>query len=920
MIHGPSKMGKFRFCLFYFLFFMSCNVCYSKLSPNQTSTMMEISSILNISAWSEQNPCSWNGVLCSQPDNFSVIRLSFSGFDLSNSGFLPLVCKIQTLKALDVSDNRLSSIPDGFVSNCQKLEGLKLLNFSSNNFSSFPSFRGFSALEVLDFSRNVLRGSIGDYGFDGLVQLKTLSLSFNSLTGSVPTSLAKSMEKLHVSDNLLDGSLPEGIAAYPELTLIDLSDNHLIGPIPISIGNLSKLETFVLSNNHLSGQIPNSVSSIQTLRRFAANRNLFTGPIPSGITKHLSNLDLSFNYLNGSIPDDLLSQSNLVSVDLSFNQLNGSVPQHISPNLVRLRLGSNKLTGILPPAAFESLEDLTYLELDNNTLTGHIPRELALCQSLTLLNLAANQFTGSLPSDLGNLSKLQGMEMQQNKLTGRIPDEITLLGNLLILNISWNSLSGSIPTSVSLLEKLSNMDLQGNDLNGSIPDNIGNLSSLIELQLGQNQLSGEIPIMPSSLQISLNLSHNRFKGHIPELILSNNQLTGDIPTFNPKVLLETNGNPGLSIENTTQDSQKRSVIEKRKLAVVPIFTSLAAAVLAAGIITVIALKLSRRFNGINDVQLDQREIGSALPQVFHGKLLTTNVRHRSIIDFTKAMEAVSNPENALSKTRFWSYYRVAMPSGLSYFIKKLNTSDRLIQLVSRDKLEQELEILGKLSNSNVMVPLAYVLSNEECLLFYEIPEKGTLYDVLHNHSGEGLDWPSRYSIAVGIAQGISYLHGSSSHDRDPILHLDLSSRKIMLRSLTEPLVGDIELYKVIDPSKSTTSLSAVAGTIGYIPPEYAYTMRVTMAGNVYNFGVILLELLTGKPAMSQGSELAKWVQSRSSQQDQCDQILDPRVSRSSPVTTSHMLRVLGVALHCINISPGARPKMKTVLRMLINSK
>ncbi|XP_031385537.1 leucine-rich repeat receptor-like tyrosine-protein kinase PXC3 [Punica granatum] len=111
-----------------------------------------------------------------------------------------------------------------------------------------------------------------------------------------------------------------------------------------------------------------------------------------------------------------------------------------------------------------------------------------------------------------------------------------------------------------------------------------------------------------------------------------------------------------------------------------------------------------------------------------------------------------------------------------------------------------------------------------------------------------------YLLAVGVAQRLAFLHDCSS---GPILHLDISSKSILLKSLKEPQVGDIELCKVIDPSKSTGSLLTVAGSVGHIPPEYAYTMRMMTAGNVYSFGVVLVELLTGKPVVSEGTELAK---------------------------------------------------------------
>ncbi|CAH8389126.1 unnamed protein product [Eruca vesicaria subsp. sativa] len=186
-------------------------------------------------------------------------------------------------------------------------------------------------------------------------------------------------------------------------------------------------------------------------------------------------------------------------------------------------------------------------------------------------------------------------------------------------------------------------------------------------------------------------------------------------------------------------------------------------------------------------------------------------------------------------------------------------------------------MLGKMHHPNVMVPLAYVLYSQGVLLFYEFSHTHTIYDVLHNHPRDVIDWTSMYSREVGIAQGICYLHGSKSNSCDPILVPDISSKKIMLKCLTEPQVEDIELFKVIDPSRRNSSLSAVAGTISYIPPEYAYTMRVTMAGNVYIFWVILLDLLTGKLSVSEGRELAKWVQSHSSHQGQRNNILDLRV-------------------------------------------
>ncbi|KAI3460647.1 hypothetical protein Pfo_017310 [Paulownia fortunei] len=888
------------------------------------------------------------GVHCS-PGNSSINKLSFSLFSISSSDFLPVLCTVRTLESLDVSNNHLSSIPEGFYTGCGEISVLKSLNFSRNKlYGSLPTFNGFRMLEFLDFSHNSVTGEI-NLQLDGLGSLKSLNLSHNQFTGTVPTNLGKMnlLEELQLSFNYFTGEIPVEITRYRNLSLIDLSINKLSGSIPGELGELTRLETLVLSVNNLTGGIPTSLSSVATLLRFAANQNHFNGTIPSGITSYLVSLDLSFNKLTGTIPSDLLSGPNLQSLDLSYNELEGSIPANISSRLFRLRLGSNSLNGLLPAGSLGSLVELMYLELDNNSLTGPIPYELGMCKRLALLNLAQNILTGPLPPVLGNLTNLQVLNLQLNNFVGEIPPQITLLNRLQKLNISRNSLNGSIPLSISSLKNLTNLDLKGNNLNGPIPDSIGSLSLLMELQLGKNQLTGRIPAMPPQLQIALNLSYNlfggpipvtlsgltglevldlsnnRFSGEIPdflteltsltELVLSNNELSGPVPTFRNYVLVDTKGNNDLIYPraNPTPTPQR-----KRKLLASDVVIAVASAAMAVGLLIMIAIFISRRYNRINDEHLHSGEETSP-PQVIHGKLLTPNSIHRSNIDFRKAMEAVANPSNITLKTRFSSYYKAVMPSGTSYFVKKLNWSDKIFQLSSHEKFGEELEVLGKLSNSNVMIPLAYVLTADSAYLFYDFAPKGTLSDVLHRRMGNTLDWASRYSIAIGVSQGLAFLHECNS---GPVLLLDLSSKTILLKSLNEPQIGDIELCKVIDPSKSTGSLSTVAGSVGYVPPEYAYTMRVTAAGNVYSFGVVLLELLTGKPAVSGGTELAKWVLSNTAQKNKWDQILDLSVSKTSLAVRSQMLAVLKVALACVSISPDTRPKMKSVLRMLLNAR
>ncbi|MED6120812.1 hypothetical protein PIB30_024378 [Stylosanthes scabra] len=932
---------------------------FSQLSQNQATTMASLSNLLAPSVtWNtanHSNPCSWNGVTCDSTKSH-VIMISLSGNSLNSSDFLPVLCQIETLQHIDVSNNSLSSIPHDFITECGKIKDLKLLNFSGNNLSgSLPTFNGFAALEYLDMSFNVLESSI-DIQLDEMISLKTLNLTGNKFNGHLPTKLGKSMvlEQLLLAKNQFQGEIPEEqLFSYENLTLIDLSENHLSGAIPSHIVHLSKLQTLFLSSNNLSGPIPMSILNITTLVRFAANQNNFNGSLPSAISNNLISLDLSYNDLSGPIPKNILSSPRMEVVDLSNNRLSGTLLlTSISPSIVRLRLGNNLLQGNIPSDAFAKAQNLTYLELESNELTGGIPAMLGSCHNLALLDLSQNHLSGILPAELGNLSNLQVLNLQMNKLNGTIttPFQNGQLQKLLKLNLSMNSLTGSIPSQISSLSNLRFLHLQQNNMSGSIPSSIGNSPALLDLQLGGNQLSGAIPSMPLTLQVSLNLSHNNFSGSIPsslsilynleildlsynkfsggvpddltkmaaltQLLLNNNQLSGLLPRFRDFVHVEYNGTslvPAPTSDNTTPNYSQVSR-KKGSSVVLAILVAIAAAVFLVGLITLLVVLVSRRYSKVNNEHVHSGE-DHGLPQILQSRLLTPNGLHRSNIDFSKAMEAVAETSNVTLKTKFSTYYKAIMPSGSIYFVKKMNSTERALPASSHARFGKEMEALAKLNNSNVMTPLAYVLSSDAAYTLYEFVSNGSLFDVLHHGSmGNSLDWASRYSIAVGVAQGLSFLHGITS---SPILLLDLSSKSIMLKSLKEPLVGDIEHYKVIDPSRSTGNFSAVAGSVGYVPPEYAYTMKVTVAGNVYSFGVILLELLTGKPAVTEGTELVKWVLRNSMNKDY---IIDSNVSKTSQAVRNQMISILQIALVCVSTSPGSRPKMKSVLRMLLNAR
>ncbi|KAH7845660.1 hypothetical protein Vadar_004502 [Vaccinium darrowii] len=847
----------------------------------------------------DPDPCAWRGVTCSS-DNSSITQFSFQFFFLSNSDFLPLLCQIDTLEAIDMSNNQLKSIPSEFMTACGKLSRLGRLGFGRNLLSgSLPYFRGFLKLEFLDMSHNMLSGTIG-LQMDGLVSLKIVKLGSNLFTGSVPSHLGKSMalQGLGLSYNQFEGKIPKEIANYPNLSAIELSFNNLSGSIPDIFKDHSNLQILILASNSLSGAIP------------------------PGLTNFPFFLDLSYNQLNGSIPSNLLSRPNLLSVYLSHNSLEGSVPENLSSSLVRLRLGNNRLNGTIPSSTFRRLEMLSDLELDNNFLGGSIPPELGFCRNLALLNLANNQFTGVLPAELGNLTDLQELKLDANKLVGEFPAEITQL------------------------QGLKKLDLRGNNLSGSIPESIGNLNSLIELQLGSNQLGGKIPLMPQSLQIALNLSCNQFEGLIPEtlsqleglevldlsnnrftggipasfgqmrklkrLVLSNNLLSGLIPVFSRGVSVEITGNMALIEPTNMVPTQK-----KRKSHAVGLLVGVTCAAISFAIFvgTIVVLSISRRLKKNNDEHRcniygfvvcfcfrKTPKIQSAAKATKHGDICSIwnyegRIAYEDIIKATNDFDI----RYCIGTGGYGSVYKAQLPSGKVFALKKLHRFEAEDPAFDHS-FRNEVQMLTNVRHKNIVQLYGFCLHNRCMFLVYEYMEKGSLFCALRlDLEASEIGWTQRLKIVEGMAHALSYLH----HDCcPPIVHRDISSNNILLNSELEAFVADFGTARLLDPDSSNRTV--MAGTKGYIAPELAYTMAVTEKCDVFSFGVVALETLMGRHPRDLISSLA----SPPSENMMIVDVLDPRLPvPTNPMVAGNIVLVATMAFACLRSEPRSRPTM-----------
>lgn len=697
------------------------------------------------------------------------------------------------------------------------------------------------ALKWLDLSYNNFHGSIPQ-AFGNLSELQVLDLSFNKFGNLIPVELGRlrNLRSLNLSDNLLNGAIPNELEGLEKLQEFQVFTNKLNGTIPKWVGNLTYLRVFTAYENDLSGEIPNNLGSVSQLQL----------------------LNLHSNLLEGSIPESIFAMEKLQVLVLTQNKLTGSIPPSIGncKGLSNIRIGNNKLIGNIPKE-IGNVTSLTYFEADNNNLSGEIASEFAQCSNLTLLNLASNGFSGTIPSEFGQLINLQELIVSGNNLFGEIPLSVLSSKNLNKLDLSSNRFNGSIPKEICNTSKLQYLLLSQNSFRGEVPHEIGNCIKLLELQMGSNYLTGSIPPEMGhmkNLQIALNLSFNHLHGPLPQdlgkldklvsLDLSNNQLTGIIPSALKGMLslIEVNfsnnqltgpipifvpfqkspnssftGNKGLcgeplSLCGNFNGSNRLGYHHKVSYRVILAVIGSGLAVFVSVTIVVLLFMLrEKQEKASKDAGVGEDE-NNGKPVIMAGNVFIENLRQA--VDLDAAVKATLKETNKLNTGTFSTVYRADMPSGMILSVKKLKSMDRTL-VHHQSKMIRELEKLSKLCHNNLMRPLGFVVYEDVVLLLHQYFSNGTLAQFLHESSNKPdykPDWPTRLSIAIGVAEGLAFLHHVA------IIHLDISSGNVLLDSNYNPLVGEVEISKLLDPSRGTASISAVAGSFGYIPPGISF--------------------------------------------------------------------------------------------------
>lgn len=816
-------------------------------------------------------------------------------------------------------------------------------------------------VEELKLSKLNLRGNISL--ISELKMLKRLDLSANLFHGTIPWSLGElsKLQFVDLSMNKFENSIPSSLGNVKNLKSLNFSNNLLTGEIPAELQKLQMLEELQISGNNLNGYIPDWVSSLPKLRVFSAHENKLNGKIPEklGLFSNLQVLNLHSNNLNGVIPESIFSSAQLETLVLTVNKLEGKIPESLGncKSLSSVRIGNNKLTGSIPPS-IGNASSLTYFEADNNYISGEIPKEFAKCSNLTLLNLASNRLRGLIPSEFGDLKNLQELILSNNSLNGNIPTSLLKCKNLGKIDLSNNKLSGNLPKDICNTTRLQFLLLDQNSFTGDIPKEIGNCVRLLELQLGSNFLTGVIPSEIGkirNLQIALNLSYNQLHGNLPgelgkldklvSLDVSNNKLSGNIPNelkgmlsliavnfsnndfsgqvpfftpFQNNPVSSFNGNKALCGEPLTTSCKYQGLDDddSRRISYKMVLAVIGSGLMIFFTMSVIVVLFMAREKQEKASKGDTVNIPT-IPVIAAGNVFVDSMKQA--VDFDSVVKATFKEGNKLSNGTFSLVYKAVMPSGLVLYVKQLKSVDRTV-VHNRSKMIRELERLGNLSHSNLMRPVGYVIYEDVALLLHHHMPNGTLSQYLHEggDNEDGPDWPTRLNIAIGVAEGLCFLHSAAT------IHLDISSSNVFLDSRFNALIGEIEISKLLDPCKGTASISAVAGSFGYIPPEYAYTMQVTTSGNVYSYGVILLEMLTSRTPVDEqfgeGTDIVKWVHRASKRGETPEQIMDVKLSTVSFLWRKQMLALLKLAMLCTDSTPGKRPKMKRVVEMLLEIK
>ncbi|KAL1833950.1 hypothetical protein ACET3Z_003601 [Daucus carota] len=947
----PSNIGDFKGLVYMDI---SENLFFSSIP----SEIGQLGSLQNLSL-------AGNNFSGSIPDSISGLN-SIQSLDLSRNSFageLPSsLTDLTNLVSLNLSLNGFEKkIPEGF----DAMVNLKVFDLHGNSLEGNldAEFLLLTTAVLVDLSDNLL-------------------VSSSSQRQKFLPGLSDSIEYLNLSCNQLTGSLIGGDQpqVFGNLRVLDLSNNDLSGELP-GFDFVYELQVLKLSNNRFSGFIPNDLlkGDSSVLSELDLSGNNLTGPISMISATTLHTLNLSSNKLSGDLP---LLTGNCAVLDLSNNQFEGNLTKLLKwGNIEYLDLSQNRLTGSIPEVTSQFLR-LNYLNLSHNSLSSSLPKVITTFPKLTVLDLSYNQLDGRLIPTLLTFPTLQELHLENNKLGGSIEFSLPLSAepSLHVLDISHNQLSGYFPDGFGSLTGLHDLNLAVNNFSGSLPTSISNISSLSSLDISQNHFTGPLPKnLPDSME-KFNATYNELSGVVPENLrkfpLSSffpgnsdlqfpNPPPGSTPSesgqqnsrtiktvvkvlviiacviavilfillaifihyirisrrsrqqsvtskdirrhvqHNPSGLVGRVGGGGLvvSAEDDLMTSQKgpssEIIVPDEKMAVITGFSPSKNS----------HFSWSSESGDSYTADLSRLDVRS--PEILGGELYFLD----DTISFLPE-ELSRAPAEVLGRSSHGTSYKATLDSGVFLTVKWLREG----VAKQRKDFAKEAKKFSNIRHPNVVGLRGYYWgpTQHEKLILSDYISPGSLASFLFDRperKGPPLTWAQRLKIAVDVARGLNYLHFDRAFP-----HGDLKATNVLLDGPDlNARVADYCLHRLMTQAGIIEQILD-AGVLGYRAPELATSNKPlpNFKSDVYAFGVILLELLTGKcagdvvSADDGGVDLTDWVRLKVTEgrgSDCFDAALAPELM--NPASEKGSKEVLEIALRCI-LSVSERPGIKTI--------